>query len=600
MGVGVACELTADGRQITDDVLAVHLEQPCDNHHSLKVTIRHSGAVRADSEFEDISTYTALVGKSITLKLTPIGQLVDASRKLEFIGVITTVELQQAFGEINVVNILAHSPTVALDSAPRSRVWEQAANASAMVTAILSDYPVSQGRIRADKIPAATGSLNTEIESRIQYNETDYRFIKRIASDVGCFAFYDGKMFHVDKAQSGNTNETLKWRETLGSFTVGLGTAPVKFSGQVWDPVSKSPITGEVDRSALRVATSDLSRASFTASEELYPTLGLAPAVKLASQAGVDQALTRRVEGSAGNMIACRGFSIVPAVACGSRIRVEGLGDLDGDYWIKSVTHIVDDGGKYHNNFDCTPTELALPPQQPEDHPFRYIQTGVVTDNQDPENLGRIKVRLSWHRSDEETGYMRCMTFDGGKSRGWFALPEVGDEVLVAYERGNPDAPIVLGCMYNKKDTPPMGSSDCLASGAVTKKVLRTRLGNQILLVDEDGKESIAITQKDGTNTILLTMDGPAITIESSGDITLKGANITLESTSGDIELKSGSALKGSAQMDIEMKASGNFKSEGGMNHESKAGVSFKASGTQTTVEGSAMTTIKGALVKIN
>ncbi len=600
IGINVACALTVDGREITDDVLSVRLEQPCDSHHSLRVTVRHSGVVERDQEFENVGTYSALMGKSITLRLTPRGDVVDSSRKLEFIGVVTAVELQQAVSEINVIHIVAYSPTIALDASVRTRVWGSGEDAASVFNAILSEYSITLGRISGGAILSASGSLNTEVDSHVQYYETDYQFIQRLASEKGYFAYYDGRAFTIDKAESSQMNETLKWRETLGSFTLGLQTGALSFRSQVWDPVNKDLVEGDADRSALRVATSQLSRASLDASELIFPTVGVAPAARHASQAAVDQTLTRRVETSVGGMLVCHGSSNVPAVSCGSRIRLEGLGDLDGDYWIKSVDHFVDEGGQYHNSFTCTPTELALPPQRQERHPFRYIQCGVVTDNNDPENLGRVKVRLSWHRADQETEFLRCMTFDGGRTRGWFALPEVDDEVVVAYERGNPDAPIVLGSLYNKRDTPPLSSSECLAGGAVSKKVFRTRLGNQIVFVDEDGKETIAITQKDGTNAVLLSMDGPCIAIESSGDITLKGANITLESASGDIVLKSGGALKGTAQSDIELKASANFKSEGGMNHESKGGVSAKMSGTQAAVEGSAMTEIKGAIVKIN
>jgi uncharacterized protein involved in type VI secretion and phage assembly len=429
--------------------------------------------------------------------------------------------------------------------------------------------------------------------------ETDYDYVLRLAAEHKMFAFYDGTAFNMEKAAA-NDEQELVWRETLGLFSVGMATVPLSYRGTVWDPKSKAAITGQADKSAIRSALSTLSKKSVDSSEKVFTSTGVSRLPRHADQAAVDKALGGNVEGAVFDAVTCRGHSVVPAVKVGSCVRVRGMADLDGQYWVTAVTHRIDESGKYYNEFVCRPLELALPRPRAETHPYALFQTGVVTDNEDPENLGRVKVRLSWHGSDEETAFLRMMSPDAGQDRGWFVLPEVGDEVLVAYERGNPDAPVVLGHLYNGTDNPPLGSSECLDGREVVKKVFRTRMGNEILFDETSGEESITVTQRDSKNKIVLSLDGPKIVLETEGDLLMKAGTIALETTTGDIEVKSTGAIKVESTGDMELKAGGNFKSEGGINYEAKGGVAFKASGAQSSVEGSAMTEIKGGIVKIN
>jgi len=598
-GTPAKCVLEIGGLEITDDILSVNLYQFTDDHHVLQVRVRHLGAVAADRDIGGMEDYQTILGKAASLEIIPQSDIVDSGRKAEFIGLVTEVSFESSVHGINNVVITAHSPTIGMDSQPKTKVNPPGSDCADIIGSILSQHPISQGRIDSVDVASASSSLNLEVDSGVQYRESDYAFVRRLASEHQLFAFYDGKTFNVEKAKP-NNEEELVWRRSLLGFSVGLGAAPTGFRAQVWDPAQKALVSGTADRSSIRSALSDISKRSFDGSDEIYKTEGVSIAAKHPDQALIDGALASEVESSAGKMMNCLGKSIVPAVSVVGGASIKGMDEFDGQYWVKSISHIVDDGGKYRNTFTCTPLELAHPTTILERHPFGYFQVGVVTNNEDPENLGRIKVRLSWHGSSEETDFVRMMIPDGGSERGWFMIPEIDDEVLVAYERGNPDAPIVLGCLYNGQDKPPLGTSDCLDGGKVATKILKTRLGNEIRFDDRDGEETITVTQKDGTNSIVLTMDGPKIVVESTGDIVMKAANISLESTSGDITLKSGAALKAEATSDMELKAGTNFKAEGGVNTEIKAGVAFKATGTQTNLESSGVTVIKGSLVQIN
>ncbi len=598
-GTEARCLIEISGQKITYDILSVRLDQYVDDHHVLQVRIRKVGLSSNEGEFENPTEFSDKLGQSLSLKIEATQFSTSGSAKMKFIGIVTEVRFDSSIDGINTVLITAHSPTLAMDGAPRNRIVGQNMNLKDIVGKVVGEYEITQGRVDAGDICVENDRGNKELDSNVQLAESDMAYLRRIASENHLFAYYDGTAFNVEKAKT-NNEQALSWRVDLGSFSLGVGTGQLKYKGQTWDTIKKESLTGNVGKSDLRGASSTFSGKALSASEEIYPTTGSSGAPKHAVQKQLDIALVREVEARAGRMMTCRGKSIVPSIQVGSTIRVGEMGDLSGQYWLTSVCHVFEQGGQYHNDFTCVPLEMAYPQIRYERQPYAYFQTGVVTNNEDPENLGRVKVRLAHHSSAEESEFMRIMTFDGGKERGWFALPEIDDEVLVAYERGNPNAPVVLGGLYNGKDVPPMTNSDTVAGGKVEKKIYRTRNGNEIIFVDKDGAETITITQKSGTNTLLLNMDGPRIVVESTGDILMKGKTITLETTQGDITLTSKGKIVGEAQSDVQLKATANFKSEGGMNYEAKGGIGFKATGTQANLEGSAMTTIKGGIVKIN
>ncbi|MBU8933889.1 MAG: hypothetical protein KOO62_07760 [candidate division Zixibacteria bacterium] len=606
-GTPAECTISVDGTEIKADIYSVRLEQNVDAHHVLTAHLRHLGVSTESQEFDDPLKFTAYLGKTLSLKITPKGEIVDSGRKLEFIGPVTEVRLDHGINKINTVVVTAMSPTVALDGHQRDKVFGTGLDCAGIVGQILSDYEITKGKIDSATVASAGGGLNMEVDSGVQYRETDYAYIKRLASEHQMFAYYSGKKFSVEKAKS-NDEEELVWRQTLGSFALGVGTAPVNYYGHVWDFSKKSVVVAEASRSSVRASLSDFSGTSLESSETIYPTSGVSSVPKHPDQSKADAAIAREAESAAGRMMVCNGVSIVPAIKVGSCVKVKGLDKIDGQYWVQAIVHHIGDGGKYHNNFQCTPLELALPDLKREEQHFTHLLTGIVVDNNDPDGLGRIKIKMPWHR-DEETEFMRMLSPDAGSERGWFALPEIDDEVLVGYERGNSDMPVVLGCLYNGKDKPPLPVSEAVVSGKVEAKVYRTRNGNEIRFDDASGSEKITISQMDGTNVMVMDMSGPSIAITSSGDISISGANVNIEATSGnikmdagaDIEVKAKSNLKAEASMEMELKAGTDFKSKGGMNYKAEGSLAFEAKGgVSAKLDGGAMTEIKGAIVKIN
>ena len=579
------CRIQIDGKEIKYDISSVQLDQFVDDHHVLRIRIRQLGKATSDKDFDDPGKYTGFLGKSIAMNITPYGGIVDSSRLLEFIGVVTEVSLDNSIDGLNTVLLTAHSPTVLLDGFVQNS-FHYEMKASDIIKEIVGKYPITVGSIDATE---------ATLKHSIQYRETDYQFIMRLASTNGMFAHYNGKEFGVSASTAGVT-EVLYWRESLGVFALGLGTGIEKVGSQVYDYVKKDYYVGWTDPH-LRSSLSDLPKLSFEASQSLYVTESFIPAVNAASQAELDKALELFRENLVGRIATGHGESCIPAVSVGKAIMIKGMDKLDGLYWVKSVRHVFDESGKYHNTFACTPLDMAFPQHRISKAPFTDLQTAFVLDVDDPEKLGRVKVQWPWNVGDAHLPgldvWVRVLTPHAGEKRGWFCIPEVGDEVLVGFEHGDPHRPVVLGSLYNGKDIPPSDGHPISWSADNNLKLFRTKSGNEIYFCDDSGSETIVIVQKDKQNTITLSLDGPKIAIESEGDISLKAANISLESTSGDITLKSAAGLKTESTQDTGIKAGGNLTTEGSINYDMKAGVN-------ATVKGSGVVTVQGSLVKIN
>ncbi len=194
----------------------------------------------------------------------------------------------------------------------------------------------------------------------------------------------------------------------------------------------------------------------------------------------------------------------------------------------------------------------------------RGVSVGIVAQNKDPEGLGRVKVRFPWREDPDETHWARIAVPMAGKERGTWFLPEVDDEVLVAFEANRIEHPYVIGCLWNGQDLPPERNQD----GRNDLRVIHSRSGHRIVF-DDGAQGRIEIHLKDKSRTVRLDPDGIAITDDS-------GNAVTIESTPGKLSVKSNTSVSiESTTIDIKANAS----------------MTLKASGTLT---------IQGALVQIN
>ncbi len=123
---------------------------------------------------------------------------------------------------------------------------------------------------------------------------------------------------------------------------------------------------------------------------------------------------------------------------------------------------------------------------------MRGLVTARVVDHNDPRKMGRVKIQYDWLESGE-TGWVRMTTPHAGGDRGFMFMPEVGDEVLVAFEHGDPERPYVVGCLWNGVDQAP--HTEFWGGDIETNDVKRivTKSGHRIQLSDKEGQEAIVI-----------------------------------------------------------------------------------------------------------
>ena len=197
------------------------------------------------------------------------------------------------------------------------------------------------------------------------------------------------------------------------------------------------------------------------------------------------------------------------------------------------------------------------------------VAIAIVTNNKDPQNWGRVKLKYPWREDQQESEWVRVASLAAGSDRGTLWVPEVKDEVLVAFEKGNVNHPFVLGALWNGQDKPPAKNED----GKNDTKLIKTRSGHEVRFFDKKKEEFIEIKTQGGH--VFRLDDKPDNTqvqiMDSSGR-----NKITIKTGGNSIEIESGLSLTIKSQT---------------INIEAGASMTIKASGTLT---------IQGALVKIN
>jgi uncharacterized protein involved in type VI secretion and phage assembly len=192
-------------------------------------------------------------------------------------------------------------------------------------------------------------------------------------------------------------------------------------------------------------------------------------------------------------------------------------------------------------------------------HKTYGVVVATVTNVKDPEKLGRVKVSYPWLGDEAEGAWARVTAPMAGKGMGIYFMPEINDEVLVAFEHGDSRFPYVIGSLWNGKAKPPLK----LDEGKNDVRLIKSRSGHVIRLSDEDGKEKIEIIDKSGKNQVSIDTATNTITIASDKDVTISAPNGAIKLDAQKIDIVSSADTKIEAGAGMDVKASGTLNVKG-------------------------------------
>ena len=500
----VYCLLSLDGEPfLSRNSYEVILEQKSNAHDTFSIIVpddaldTYEGFVMENSK--------KLLGKKISLSYWQYG-----SENQVFSGIVTGLKNRKESGYGKLV-ITGHSPSILLENGRADRSFEQL-SLSQIVKEIGVNYP-QEGKIHAEEQEL---NVRRVLPYTVQSQESDFGFIQRLAMRYGEYFYYNGKeLIFGNKAEP--ILELSEGRELI-ELEFELGLRAQGFSGLAYDAEKGESIQHNAQEVQTEWKENALQAVAIQASKQLF---GNAPkSVFSGSEKSqeLEEMLLKEKENRE-SLIWVRGRSRDSRLKNGSRAK---LMDINGrameTYRIVEIRHYYN-GDEYYNEFVGVSDVLHPPYQDSGAFPKSHEQMGRVVENADPLGLGRVRVQMMWQEAgSEKTPWIRLLQPHSGSGKGFYFVPEIGEEVLVGFQGGNAEKPYVIGTQYNGKEK----------SGYADKenniKAVHTRSGHKLVFTED---ESILITDKSG-NEILLDTKGSNITITAPETMTLNAKNLNI------------------------------------------------------------------------
>ncbi|MDB9526523.1 VgrG-related protein [Oscillatoria sp. CS-180] len=407
----------------------------------------------------------------------------------------------------------------------------------------------------AEEVSIKTDQIDASGEPHdylFQENQTNMAFLRSRAARIGFELFIrDGKL-NFRKPQAHGDPLKLTWLEDVRSFHVRVSSTEQVQSVEVrgWDYTTKSPIVSTAQREELITETDQEKTGSETSTvfngmkESPKMIVCDRPMFKRKEADAMAQALCDEIGGE--YVVADARAEGNPEIRPGLQVELDELGPYTGKYYVTETRHVYAERN-YDTEFSVRGLRggdflnLLVPPTPTK--PGQTLLVGIVTDNEDPDDMGRVKVNFPTLTEDHNSNWARVVSIGAANSRGFDCLPEINDEVLVAFEHGDIHRPYVLGGVWNGEDAPPNPVSKNVQDGKVRLRTIQTRTGHKIQFVEEN-QAGICIKTtgghvfhlNDSAKDITMSSTG-SINIQAVGEISVKGAKIMLNSV-GEISVE--------------------------------------------------------------
>jgi len=500
----VYCLLSLDGEPfLSRNSYEVILEQKTNAHDTFSIIVpddaldTYEGFVMENSK--------KLLGKKISLSYWQYG-----SENQVFSGIVTGLKNRKESGYGKLV-ITGHSPSILLENGRADRSFEQL-SLSQIVKEIGVNYP-QEGKIHAEEQEL---NVRRVLPYTVQSQESDFGFIQRLATRYGEYFYYNGKeLIFGNKAEP--VLELSEGRELI-ELEFELGLRAQGFSGLAYDAEKGESIQHNAQEVQTEWKENALQAVAVQASKQLFGNVPKSVFSGSEKSQELEEMLLKEKENRE-SLIWVRGRSRDSRLKNGSRAK---LTDINGrameTYRIVEIRHYYN-GDEYYNEFVGVSDVLHPPYQDSGAFPKSHEQMGKVVENADPLGLGRVRVQMVWQEAgSEKTPWIRLLQPHSGSGKGFYFVPEIGEEVLVGFQGGNAEKPYVIGTQYNGKEK----------SGYADKenniKAVHTRSGHKLVFTED---ESILITDKSG-NEILLDTKGSNITITAPETMTLNAKNLNI------------------------------------------------------------------------
>ena len=511
-----------------------------------------------------------IIGKEITISLETdsieresLKAETDTVADINFKGIILSASGSRSSTEY-VINVQAYSWDALLSDNQTCKSFEDK-TLNDIINDVIDDY--------SDHLDSVVDSRFTDtIPYCVQYNETNYQFLQRLARRYGEWLYNDGERIVFGNLPEGESVKLAYPSQDIPSYNVDLNMQHVAFK-HVASSYNSYDANQKEGVEEMQKEYNTLSEQVFQASQNCYvkPTLQNLHSGGFANTDGRETILNvstkTQARGQKAGMLTYSGNTYCSKLKIGSSLLIvdnyitnsasnEKSKVNQDEILITELVHYFSADETYSNHFVGVPSACDYPPYSNSDvYPVAQSCRAKVTDNEDPNNLGRIRVQFDWQALlDDEmmTPWLRMAQPYAGGGKGFSFIPEIGEEVMIDFEGGNAERPYVKGTLYNGVGDPD-GKWLPNSNSANQVKAIRTRNGHTIEIHDEGNDGYIRIYDNEKENYILtFSTDEKLIKLESTGNIELYAKN--------DIIMHAGHDISASAGHDISLTAAHDMK----------------------------------------
>lgn len=593
----VATKVTVKGEE--QKFVSLHLRQGFNRHHTFTVMVNY---LSPNNTFQQTpEKFIGYIGETASISFVHR----QTGESYDFEGIITQVEMVGSMGETGGVAIHGTSPTILYENNRTLDSWMDQ-----FLSTIIKEVTQEYGKVNLVSNP----KYAAPIPYMAQYNESVFDFMNRLSALYGEWFYYDGTKVYFGKPDRDNT-EKIVYDMDLEEVRLVANLVPGKSAR--YDYVAQENKQHNADTPAKPDGMNDLQSIAHSCSEKAYTVKTTSAAdPHVTDKAELDEQMRIVKNASGANLLNIKGIGKTCRIRIGEIIDVSFPDRMKlpplGKFRIVGIEHEVRRDGHYSNSFVGVPDGTVHIPVPDVKRPLALPELATVKENNDDKGQGRVKVAFDWQKNGKTTNWIRVQTPNAGvsgavpKNRGWVFVPEVGDQVMVSYEHGNPDRPYVTGSVFHS------GSGKGGDKDNKVKSII-TRSGNAIVFDDETG--SIVITDQtgkqlimlDGTDaitvmakkSITLTNEAESVIVMDDKSIGLQADTIALEGRKSVTLLSGNECMVLSSEKSIISSSGTNIKQEAAKDYD-VAAKNGTVNGVNLMIEGKGNVTVSGGIVKFN